>query len=98
MPGGIHQGELYTNIQFKLNYRDGSTHHYSRVYVIVDNGYYSWPVTVSPYKDTMSMDEIRRSKWVGSMRKEVECTFGILKGHWRIMKTGIRLHKSEAVT
>ena len=25
------------------------------------------------------------------MRKDVECTFGILKGRWRILKTGIRL-------
>jgi hypothetical protein len=26
----------------------------------------------------------------------VECTFGILKGRWRILKTGIRLHTLEA--
>ena len=26
------------------------------------------------------------------MRKDVECAFGILKGRWRILKTGIRLH------
>ena len=26
------------------------------------------------------------------MRKDVECTFGILKGQFRILKTGIRLH------
>lgn len=25
------------------------------------------------------------------MRKDVECTFGILKGRWRILKSGIRL-------
>ena len=26
------------------------------------------------------------------MRKDVECTFGILKGRWRILKYGLRLH------
>jgi hypothetical protein len=26
-----------------------------------------------------------------SMRKDVECTFGILKGRWRILKAGVRL-------
>ena len=25
------------------------------------------------------------------MRKDVECTFGILNGQWRILKSGIRL-------
>jgi hypothetical protein len=25
------------------------------------------------------------------MRKDVECTFGILKGRWRILKTGVRI-------
>ena len=30
------------------------------------------------------------------MRKDVECTFGILKGRWRILKTGIRLESLEA--
>ena len=42
----------------------------------------------------MSADrkEIRWSQWLESLRKDVECTFGILKGRWRILKTGIRLH------
>jgi hypothetical protein len=26
------------------------------------------------------------------MRKDVECTFGILKGHFHVLKTGIHLH------
>ena len=30
------------------------------------------------------------------MRKDVECTFGILKGRWRILKAGIRLHGVKA--
>jgi hypothetical protein len=31
------------------------------------------------------------------MQKDVECTFGILKGHWRILKSGLRLHGVDAV-
>ena len=31
------------------------------------------------------------------MRKDVECTFGILKGRWRILKTGVRLHDTASV-
>ena len=35
------------------------------------------------------MDEIWWSKWVESMRKDLECTLGILKGRFRVLKTGI---------
>jgi hypothetical protein len=31
------------------------------------------------------------------MRKDVECAFGIMKGRFRILKTGIRLHSIESV-
>ena len=31
------------------------------------------------------------------MQKDVECTFRILKGRWRILKSGVRLHGVDAV-
>ena len=43
-------------------------------------------------KDTTSRAEIRFSEWLESLRKDVECTFGILKSRWRILKSGIRSH------
>ena len=49
-----------------------------------------WPATVPPFKVRNWVSEIRWSKWVESMRKDVDCVFGILKGWWRILKTGIR--------
>ncbi len=55
---------------------------YKGVYVIVDNGYLQWLCTVPPFTVTSNMNEICWSKWLESMRKDVECTFGILKGRW----------------
>jgi len=55
---------------------------YKGVYVIVDNGYLNWSCTVPPFTVTSNMDEIRWSRWLESIRKDVECTFGILKGRW----------------
>jgi hypothetical protein len=70
---------------------------YKGVYVIVDNGYLQWSCTVPPFTVTGDMDEIRWSKWLESMRKDVEWTFGILKGRWRILKSGLRLQGVDAV-
>jgi DDE superfamily endonuclease len=63
---------------------------YRGVWVMVDNGYLPWAVTVPPFKDTNSRKELLFSKWLESLRKDVECTFGILKGRRRILKAGIR--------
>ena len=70
---------------------------YKGVYVIVDNGYLNWSCTVPPFTVTSNTDEIRWSRWLESMRKDVECTFGILKGRWRILKAGVRIHGVDGV-
>ena len=70
---------------------------YKGVWIVVDNGYHNWSTTVPPFTRTGYQDEIRWSEWLESMRKDVECTFGILKGRWRILKTGVRLHDTASV-
>ena len=64
-------------------------------YVIVDNGYLRWPTTIPPMKDSFNRSEQRFSQWLESLRKDVECTFGILKERWRILKTGFCCHNTE---
>ena len=62
----------------------------------VDNGCLNWSTTVPPFKNPLTYRQLRWSKWLESMRKDVECVFGILKGRFRVLKTGIRLHGAEA--
>lgn len=50
------------------------------VWLLVDNGYLEHSTLLPPMKITTTQAETRWSKWVESMRKDVECTFGILKG------------------
>ena len=69
---------------------------YRGIWIVVDNGYHAWSITVPPFKNTNFRDEIRWSEWIESMRKDVECAFGILKGRWRILKTGVRLHSTQS--
>ena len=37
------------------------------------------------------------SEWMESVRKDVECTFGILKARFRILRVGIECHSMEEV-
>lgn len=55
---------------------------YRGAWLIVDNGYIQWPTCIPPLKEVTTYAELRWSKWLESMRKDVECCFGILKGRW----------------
>ena len=61
----------------------------------MDNGYLNWSCTVPPIKDATSYESIRFSEWLESMRKDVECAFGILKGRWSILRYGLRFASIE---
>lgn len=99
---GIKQGDLLSDVVFYLFERDAMSEdgvkkvEYKGVWVMVDNGYLRWSTTMPPFKSAIDRAERRWSEWLESMRKDVECTFGILKGRFRILKTGIRLHGVEA--
>lgn len=95
----LHRGKVLQNNTFKLfeKNKDGVivSVDYRGAYVITDNGYLKWPCTMPPYKETPFINSLRWSKWVESMRKDVECCFGILKGRFRILKNGVRVHGIE---
>ena len=96
----LRDGKRYDDLEFTLfeTAEDGSIKSvkYTGAWLIVDNGYLAWPTHVPPFKTYAAYKELRFSKWVESMRKDVECTFGIMKGRFRILKTGIPLHGIEA--
>ena len=107
----LRDGAMNENMSFELRTRQGLTTASDEeraagdknkrtlklkgAYVIVDNGYLEWSTTVPPVKNSCDRAELRFSQWLESMRKDVECTFGILKGRWRILKTGIRVHNTK---
>jgi hypothetical protein len=94
----IQDGEVLEDTEFFLyEYKDGAIvkQNYLGCWVLCDNGYLAWSTTIPPYKCSKDRRAKCWSEWIESMRKDVECTFGILKGRWRILKTGIRLHGTK---
>ncbi len=54
---------------------------YNSVYIIVDNGHLNWSCTIPLMHITNNIiNKIRWLQYLESIWKDVECTFGILKG------------------
>ena len=93
----IHKGKKYQNYKFDLRKRGGGVRQITGAWILCDGGYHRWRCLQCPSKDGSSNPERKWSKWAESLRKDVECCFGILKGRWRILKTGIRLQSREII-
>ena len=57
-----------------------------------DNGYLNWTSIIPLFKITVFQWEHEFSEWLESIRKDAECTFGIMKGRFCVLKTGTRVH------
>ena len=94
----VHEGKILQDVTFILYSWEGDigasrleATKYCGAWGLVDNGYHRWACTQAPAKHSALRCEQRFSEWIESFRKDAECTFGILKGRFRILKTGIRL-------
>jgi hypothetical protein len=97
----IRDGRILTNNEFDLlSYEnEGSiiSIWYKGAYVIVDSGDWAWSCTIPPFLVTNKIEVTRLSRWVESIWKDVECTFKILKGRWRILKSGVCANSVDKV-
>ena len=59
------------------------------------HAFYGLKTARTTLKNQASLVEQRLSEFIESFRKDSECVIGILKGRWRVLKTGIRLHGAE---
>ena len=98
---GIRKGTIMDDVIFELYDKDDDglviKVKYNGVWQIVDNGYLLWSSCVPPLKHYDYISEQRWSYWVESIRKDVECTFGILKNRWRILKSPIFIQNVDEV-
>jgi hypothetical protein len=68
------------------------------VYFVCDGGYLRWPVLICPYQGASAASQGGYfSSNLESVRKDVECVFGILKKRWKILEYGIRFRDIKVV-
>jgi hypothetical protein len=75
---------------------DGDVGMATGVYLICDNGYICWPTTICPYMQSESggtrLEDLFSTN-LESVRKDVECVFGILKSRWGCLDRGFKHRK-----
>ena len=73
--------ELYQDETFYLCQADGTYVQKKGLWLVVDGGYHRWRVLQCPVSGCCTRQEAEWSARVCSVRKDVECVFGILKTH-----------------
>ncbi len=82
----VRKSPLYTQYPYKMEDSAGREYIHRGLYLISDNGYHRWRALVCPIKESSVPDEIQFSKWLESVRKDIEGTFGLLKKRFRFLK------------
>ncbi|KAL9182044.1 hypothetical protein ACHAXT_012387 [Thalassiosira profunda] len=88
----------YNTVEWEYYDVQGRVHTDVGVYLICDGGYLRWPTLICPYKgEPVTSTKGHFSSHLESIRKDVECVFGILKKRWKILEYGIRFRDIEVV-
>jgi hypothetical protein len=58
-------------------------------FLITDGGYPEFAVFIDPDHTKVARNQVLWSEWLESVRKDIECTFGILKQRFRFLRNGI---------
>jgi hypothetical protein len=87
--GAIRKVPLFRDAHWTYYDKNARVRTNKGVYLICDNGYLRWPTTICPFTrvDNASAEGYFTTHLEG-IRKDVECTFGILKKRWRILNHG----------
>ena len=75
----LRKGDIFADIEFEIFDEEGIKRKVTGVYLICDNGYKKHPHLICPYIYRSVKEQVYFSEYLESVRKDVECTFGILK-------------------
>jgi hypothetical protein len=74
---GLKKGCYHSNLRFKLYAYDCNGNviecTYCGAWLLVDNRYHIWGITILPFKRSMDCSELHFSQWLESMHKDVRC-------------------------
>ncbi len=77
--------DLYRNYEYELREQNGLLKTVRGNYFICDGGFLNWRILMCGTNCTADYDLAYWSKYIGSVRKDIECTFGRLKKRYSIL-------------
>ena len=86
------------NIEYELYNEFGEKYKCKGGYILVDGGFLNHIVFIEPDKFRLNKDSVLFSEWLESVRKDVECFFGILKKRWWWFRNGICYHDTDVLS
>jgi hypothetical protein len=87
----------YKDIMYFLYDIDGRPVCFYGAFLITDGGYPELAVFIDPDHSRVSRNEVLWSEWLESVRKDIECTFGILKQRFRFLRGPIVFHDPKVI-
>jgi hypothetical protein len=93
----IRATRLYQYEQFTLYDAAGLPRINMGLYLVCDGGYHKWRVLQCPNKHSSEEGTVRFSQRLESVRKDAECTLGILKKRWHILKNHMLIHDKARI-
>ena len=81
----------FADVEYDLYSAQGQPRRVRNPYLLVDGGYHLWRHLQCGYKHTGDFIKAKYSDQLASVRKDVECAFGILKKRFRILKIPLQL-------
>ncbi len=86
-----------SKVEWQYYDEDGTIEKSTGVYLICNNGYICWPATICPYMRSQTNNRLEDffSTNIESVRKDVECVFGILKSHWSSVDKGFNYRQMK---
>jgi len=94
----VYSGELFRDLRYVLYSSDGVPTTYQGAWLAVDGGYQKAACFINPMHNRFAFPEVVFSEWLESVRKDVECAFGILKIRFRFLRNPVIYQDAEILS
>lgn len=97
-PMEVFGGELFRDLRYVLFTNDGVPVIYQGAWLAVDGGYQKAACYINPMHNRFGFPEVVFSEWLESVRKDVECAFGILKIRFRLLRNPVVYQDADIIS